>query len=88
MRVRAIAVLLVLFTATASAENSVDWSAYMEKPGDKPLVVHKADSPVVDAPVSVASSGKATKASKKKAAAKKSKARTTKARAKAKSHRK
>jgi hypothetical protein len=88
MRVRAIAVLLVLFTATASADNSVDWSQYVEKPTDKPLVSHTPDvaGTASEAPVSVASSGKAAKTSKRKAP-KKAKARTTKARSK-KSHRK
>jgi hypothetical protein len=73
-------VILVAFVATASADKNVDWSQYIEKPSDKPLVVKGA------APAHEAKPARVTKA--KRSAKKASKGRKVKARSKAKSRRK
>ncbi len=78
-------VILVAFAVDATADRSVDWSQYIEQPGDRPLKVTSGPAPAVVAAAEAAP--KTTKASKAKKAkqakkSKKAKARRTKARAK------
>lgn len=73
MRVLLVAVLLALVPGLASAERKVDWSQYLEKPGDRPA---PRTTPVVAEPE--AKPGKKIakqKPAKKKAAAKRKPAR-------------
>lgn len=73
-------VILVAFVANASADKNVDWSQYIEKPSDKPLVVKSAKA---------APEAKPARAAKAKRSAKKvGKGRKVKARSKAKARRK
>jgi hypothetical protein len=79
--VRLAIVILVAFVANASADRNVDWSQYMEKPGDKPLISTTPD-------VIRKAAAKPTPVAKAKKAKKAGKARKVKARSKAKSRRK
>jgi hypothetical protein len=74
-------VILVAFVANASADRNVDWSQYMEKPGDKPLVSTTPD-------VVRKAEAKPTRVAKAKKSKKAGKARKVKARSKSKSRRK
>lgn len=79
-------VILVAFAVDATADRSVDWSQYIEKPGDRPLKVTSGEAPRVvtaaaDTPARTSKAKKASKARKAKKS-KKAKARRAKARAK------
>ncbi len=73
-------VILVAFVANASADKNVDWSQYIEKPSDKPLVATSGKAAPEAKPARVAK----VKRSSKKAG----KGRKVKARSKAKARRK
>jgi hypothetical protein len=80
-------VLLVAFAVDATADRSVDWSQYIEQPGDRPLKVTSGEAPRVvtaaadEAPAKASKRSKASKAKQSKKSHK-AKARRTKARAK------
>jgi len=76
-------VILVAFVANASADRNVDWSQYMEKPGDKPLV-----STTPDVIRKAQTTPTPTRVAKAKKSKKPGKARKVKARSKSKSRRK
>jgi hypothetical protein len=61
------ALLLMMGLGVASADSKVDWSQYIEKPGDKPLVVAK---PAVAPAPAATPAKKAPKAKVAKAPAK------------------
>ena len=75
-------VILVAFVGTASAGKNVDWSQYMETPGDKPLVSTTPDAKRAAPEAKPARAAKATRSKKA------SKGRKVKARSKTKARRK